>query len=204
VLLDWLEPGRSYEMYGPGYHVPAVELLGGDFHARWEICPDSEAAAVRARREQIADALFSIALLERSAWPSIHPPTTRDEQLEARTRVEGGRPRRRESEDQAGRIQYVGAEHAQWRAVLDEHMTILEEIHAEDFGGENPLSPDLQLALEHAQAAYATVDTLWATAGKALRLEPDDWPALPTVPEDQRAASLRQYRYIFRYGAETS
>src|SRR5581483_7146712 len=71
ILADWLEPERQdYTPYGPDYHVPCVQVLGG-LMARWEIRPESEHDQVWARREQICATVATIAQLPPADLPRI-------------------------------------------------------------------------------------------------------------------------------------
>jgi hypothetical protein len=200
VLYEWLAPDRIYEPFGPDYHVPMVEALGGSILARWELHPDGEADAVRARRERIGEALCWMVLLDPAEWPSIHPPASAEEREASALQIQERWPWRLEAEEQRARLLHIGAGHAQWRGALGAHLTMLGEIQAEVFGGEDPLPGHCREVLGQAEAAYARVGELWAMAGDALH--DSEWPALPEVGEEEAAGSTAAYWAIFRDMAE--
>jgi len=183
VLVDWLEPSREgYTPYGPDYHVPCVELLGGNSRARWEIRPDEQALAVRARQEQIARTLAGMALLPIDQLPSIHPPATLAEQEEQRAQVQAVWPWR--GLDWREAIGRIGARHAEIRTEWRIMHGILGEIRDEDFGGEDPTPESIRPLLARVAAAVDEMATRWAEAGEVLAKEA--WPAVPELDEATR------------------
>ncbi len=152
----WLMPGRTeHEPYGPEWHIPLVEALGGTW-AKWEIHPDSEQEAVRARRDLLAATLASVAALDLAALPgSIHPPASLDDQAAQQAAIQAAWPWK--DDVWRGRAASIAAQQAgnlaQWRAVL----TVLEESRIEDFAGEDPIPEGLRAKLDAVEAAMDRV-----------------------------------------------
>jgi hypothetical protein len=196
VLISWLEPGRTQAPLPPSYHVPTVELLGGGAHERWEIRPESEASGVRQRRDDIADALFGMAGLKPADWPSLHPPSTSEEQATAREHIERDWPWTHAHKDASAQLTYLGTQHAPWRARLAAHHTVLEEVQIHDFCGEDPVPGGIRELLTLADAEQREIHDLWAMAGDALSAEA--WPPLPDVSATEHDELLTYFREIYR------
>ncbi|HWE62085.1 MAG TPA: hypothetical protein VHB98_10265 [Chloroflexota bacterium] len=198
TLRDWLEPG-SHEEYGPGYHVPAVELLAGDLDACWDIRPDGEAAAVQARREQIAQVLFDLARLDPAEWPSIHPPVTWQERDGAAAQIRERWPWSAVELGYQTVVEYIGAAQAPYRTKLRLLVAVLDEMKDQDFGGESPLSEPYHALVATAQAADEDYAHWWQEVGTMLATWPETAPpSVPEAPAAQAEEQLRQLRGIYR------
>ena len=189
----WLMPGQEHEPYGPDWHIPLVEALGGAW-AKWEIRPDSEQEAVTARRELLARTLSGVAALHLSKLPgTIHPPASLEAWEAEHERVQAAWPW--EDSDWRGLAEHIGANQASNRAQWQAVQAVLEECRVEDFGGEDPIPTDLRAHLDGVEATMGRVDAAYEEAGKVFRA--DDWPGF-SVPEETVVKLLDDTRHVLR------
>jgi hypothetical protein len=189
TLSDWGEGTTpdTYAPFGPGHHVPALgELYGGDL-ARWEVRPDAEAPAVRARRGELRDVFLSLAGRygdDLAVAPTLDPPSSAAEQ--ARARAEAARLWQEwEGFGDLGRLALDAATaHAAHRAQLAGLAAAVEAVRRDEFGGEDPLWPELRRMLDRASEEAARFDETWATANATtLRVALREAAGLPPYPK---------------------
>jgi len=226
VLHDWGEgtTPETYTPYGPGYNVPALELFGGDLHDTWDVRPDSEADAVRARRADILDAvrrLSGIPHTEPDPIRSLDPPLTVAAHKKAREHVDRLDKQWRANDPLVELVLDAAKTHAVLRAQIEAIATATEILQRDDFGGEDPLWPETRAHLEAAQAEAARIEETWEMAhigdmGPALRkamgLDPDYWGSLtddgfepaPLPTEETAATDLEEMLRLIRDWGERS
>lgn len=188
ALSDWGKgtTPATFEPFGPGYHVPALgELFGGDL-ADWDVRPDAEADAVRGRRRELRAVFLSLAGAygeRREAAPALDPPATAAEQRRQRTlaarlsRAWHGR------DDLAGLALAAAQAHAGHRGQFEALAAAVEAIRQGDFGGEDPLWPEVRVALDGALAEAARFRDAWQGANETpLRLGLREASGLPPFP----------------------
>ncbi len=162
TLEAWGE-GKAHD-WGPGFYVPAVALLNGDF-AEWDIRPDSEAEAVRARREEMRRVLLMLAGVhhdERSALPTLlDPPLTDAEHAQATKDAAALQEHLPDYDELAERVLAAATAHASFRAQLDGLAAAVAIIQREDFGGEDPLWEEVRTQLQDAQEEAERIHDIW-------------------------------------------
>ncbi|CAA9215581.1 MAG: hypothetical protein AVDCRST_MAG77-177 [uncultured Chloroflexi bacterium] len=190
ALADWLyapNPG-AYQPPLPVASIPALGVLGGEW-ADWDVRPDGEAEAVRARREDIIGALAALAHLseEESRPLDPHPPTSLAARQAAETRLKGLNPWLPLPALRQAAV-HIGERHADFRALLRAITAALETVQGEDFGGEDPVLPHAREALEEAWQQERALERSWADVGKDLGaglLDDHPWPPLPDKPPER-------------------
>jgi len=189
ALTDWAEgtTAQTYQPLGPGYAVPALgALLGGDF-AGWDIRPDSDAPAVRERRQRICDAFLTVRTIpkeDRMRAPSIDPPLTAKERERARKLAD----ERSEAFDYFRPLAiialHIATTHATHRAQFQDVATAIETIRRDDFGGEDPLWPEVRDQLEMAETEAERFAETWAAAHDIMRIQLREAAGLEGFPAD--------------------
>jgi hypothetical protein len=187
MLSDWLERRElsDYRPRDPGYHVPTLELLGA-LNATWEVRPDGEAEAVRARREQIVTTLARAARIPMECLTTPHPPRSRAERERAEREAERAWPWSPSGEVLDGAREF-GRRHAGIRGELAAVEEVLDKIRDEEFGGEDPLSPELHAMLEQARRDVADFAPMWEQAGGVFGGD-GPWPQEPEGDAETREA----------------
>lgn len=219
ALSDWAlgKAAQDFDPDSPAYSVPAVdELFAGSMYAKWEIHPDSDAEAVKARREELRTVLLDFANVPPAEWdrfPSFEPPLTvkalqKARELAATLNEAWIKP------DRTGKAAVgIALSHAANRAMLEELAQAIDTITRDEFGGEDPLFPEIRAQLEAAQKEAASFADAWQTANEttmrhdlraALGLDPYPWgtpeernaPApLPVATEDREDALALIYSW---------
>ncbi len=174
TLYDWLHGTTpdTYKPHYPDHAIPAIgRLFGGNFGAKWEIRPDSDADTVRERRGELLKAFLSLAGVhhpERAALTSLDPPLTRAERERAKKLADNVRDAW-DGHDQSTEAAVASARsHARQRAQLYAIVAAIETIQRDDFGGEDPLLPEIREALEEALTEAANIQAVWEYANHAI------------------------------------
>lgn len=190
ALRDWAEgtTEATYRPHRPGYAVPFLgEVLGGDMGTEWDIRPDSEAEAVKARRELIRDAFLAMRNVhhdERALLPSLDPPLTAKDHERAQRIASELHDALDIGRDLAPFVLDVAKTHATHRAQLEDISEAIETIRREDFGGEDPLWPEVRAILEKAQAEARRFDETWESAHAIMRSHLREAAGLEGYPRD--------------------
>lgn len=179
TLKDWGEGTTpdTFEPYAPDHFVPGIDeffsggvMLGRD---EWEIHPDSEAEAVKARRETMRTALLELAGVPHPQWdrfPSFDPPLTSAARRKAEKLAATLHDEWFEQGDFAALILAAAETHAVMRAQLEGIAQAIETLTRDEFGGEDPLMPETRATLEAAQEEAATFVKLWQQSERELRI----------------------------------
>ncbi len=230
VLRDWGEgtTPETFELFGPGFYVPTLGILfGGDFGAKWEIRPDSDADAVRERRGELLKAFLSLAGVlrtERDALPSLDPPLTRAERERAEKLADELHDAWQDRNQSTEAAVAAARSHASQRAQLYAIAAAIETIQRDDFGGEDPLSPEIREALEAALTEATQVQAVWEnlnSAGSSFRIreamglprgqlihkeatadEPDPLPELAPAPLPEEEPDVAMAVDLIRHWGE--
>jgi len=175
ALSDWAE-GTSedtYEPLPPGFSIPVIgKLFDNDMQAKWDIYPDSEAEDVKARRSKIRDVFagfLPVSRIDPSRLPSFDPPLTAKERERSRKLTETLWNEWDKSDDLAEIALDAAKTHAVHRAQLEDLITAIDTVIREDFGGEDPLWPEVRAVTERAQEEAARFDETWDNAQVSLR-----------------------------------
>jgi len=174
VLSDWGEgtTPETYEPFGPGFTVPGLGQLFMADSAKWEIRPDSEAETVTERRRQLLDVLLDLAGVsrtERDALPSIDPPQTPAEWKQADELAERLFDEWFDRTDTAAMAIAAATAHLIHRSQLDALAGAITAIQRDEFGGEDPLWPEVREALTEALVEAERFDAEWESANETMR-----------------------------------
>lgn len=202
TLCDWLHQsdGSAYEPYPPDYHIPALELLGA-LMPRWDVRPDSEAEAVHARREEIVNALASVAGLPWKTRLHPHPHKNAAQRQRDAKKMEAMNPWLSDNKTLEA-VQTLGRRHGELRNHLQVLREVLETIQREDFGGEDLLLPKVRSLLDKAQEEIEGFAEWWKRAGEAFGMiaSGGKWPELSDFQGEDEEALRSMYRSLLRQG----
>ncbi len=206
VLSDWGQGTTpdTYELYGPGLHVPMLRPFQGELAAEWDIRPNSEAEAVKERRRQLY--LFlpvppDISEELRGLVRNLEPPLT-EKELERDEKLADEIQAAWYSSQGLAKLMYDAAvAHADSRYQLAGVREALAIIQERDFYGEDPLWPEIRAQLDATQNEANRFPSLWEHVNEidtSLRealyklqgLEPpawksDDWEKPAPIPEKE-------------------
>ncbi len=189
ALTDWAEgtTEETYKPLDPGSCVPILgEVLKGDV-AEWEIRSDSEADAVKARREQMRHTfldLRAIPRVERKRAPSLDPPLTLNDREGDRKLAEELSRAWSAHHGLALFALDVAQTHATHRAQLEDITAAIEIVCRDDFGGEAPLWAEVRERLEAAQAEAKRFDETWGSANDTMQSVLREAAGLDAYPRD--------------------
>jgi hypothetical protein len=185
TLKDWGEgtTAETYEPFGPGYHVPALGLLGGDV-ALWDRRPDGDAEAVTARRGALLEVMADLGgpagtVDDEPTTLTLEPPATLEERERERAREQVERlwPRGAPVRDD---VRALAAAHAGLRAQLGAYAEAIARFQREEFGGEDPLDPMVRTLLDLAWSRERRYEEIWNGVTDLLAPIIDDggeaWP----------------------------
>ncbi len=189
---DWLHaaPPSAYTPYGPDYHLAAVQVLRG-LLCVWDVRPDEEADAVRARRHTLITTLADLADLTPDRTPPADPPASRQEWQRQQDALETAWPWRPTPRELA-LLQQVAADHASISREVTALSMAVDSVQATEFGGADPLHPRIRATYEALHADVAHLTAGWSL-GADQSAYGDDWPTLP----EPDPARLEERRAVF-------
>ncbi|MBI4302172.1 MAG: hypothetical protein HY664_06170 [Chloroflexi bacterium] len=200
TLSNWLhrKDATACEPYPPDYYVPALEFLGA-LMARWDVRPDSEAAAVNARRDEIVNVLAYVAGLSLERGLDPRPHKSEAQRRRALKKMEPMNPWLPYNQTVEA-MQALGRRHGHLRNHLQVLNEVLEAIRREDFGGEDPLLPVVRSLLAQAQKELEDFAEWWQLAGErfGMAASGDKWPAIHDFQGEDREELHAKYMALFQ------
>lgn len=197
ILSDWAggTTAGTFRMFGPAYHVPEVEFFGGGL-VQWEIRPDAEAEAVRARRAEMLGVLRSIARdggdVDASvlAQLTLEPPATAKERARRRALVQDAWPWAM-GDDLRDELRNVAAGLRSFRTELRTFREAISRLQETEFGGEDPLDSRVRDLLAQAEASDTEAVRIWGILTEAVKPYRDDaGERPPSLDDDEQYAEL--------------
>jgi hypothetical protein len=142
---------------------------------------------VRERRQRICDTFLTVRTIpkeDRMRAPSIDPPLTTKERERARTLAD----ERSEAFDYFRPLAHfardIATTHAAHRAQLEDVTEAIEAIRRDDFGGEDPLWPEVRERIEMAETEAGRFAETWAAAHDVMRIQLREAVGLEGFPAD--------------------
>lgn len=200
ALHDWAKgtTEESFELPAPAFTVPIIGVFDDQVTAAWDVRPDSEANAVKARRAQTRDVFLAQLRLvipqeEGENLPSFEPPLTlKERERTAKEAEHWGDIVLWSAERNAAEMALDAAKtHAEHRNQFEDLLAALKIVQDEDFGGEDPVITEYRALWERTEEEADRFVSQWESLHGVLARAIRDVMGLEAPKDEDGGTDIR-------------